>query len=807
MEDFDFKTVWAKSDGKSLLQHLEDCLCIYRDLTHALPLLPILAKSENFFDWLFCAVYMHDWGKAHIEFQKVLGNCKTLHIADSDQGKAHMEFQKVLRKVKNDWHRNRHEFFSVPFVGMLPFSPDENQLITQAITGHHKDFEALSGYLPSKQKIENYGITASGVNPLDFQENLLKKLNIGYLKALKEKFQTIYGQYAAGNRQFEFQGIDFANQPHPVRAHVRPYLDDGTQPDHKEYWQQMLLIGGLKICDHMGSAEIPGIPRLSETHFGFLKQSDYEWYPHQEVCGQTGGNLFLTAPTGSGKTEAALLWARKQFEAGHQGRIFYVLPYTASINAMHRRLVRDFDGDVSPDQSRHVGILHGKLGQYLSAYFENADDPVEKEGHIQKIKEMHRQVVHPLKVVTPFQILKYFFGVKGFEKGLTELAGAMLIFDEIHAYDMQTFAQISASLEWMRKYMGIRVMVMTATLPAFMLEELRRAVGDSETVRADKALLEKFRRHRAGIVEGNIFHQIPSIRNALEDGKRVIVVCNTVANAQAVYQKLADATEENAVLLHSRFTVEDRLAKEKALFEETDTISLLVGTQAIEVSLDIDFDVMFTEPAPLDALIQRFGRINRRREKGICPVYVCREGGENDGYIYPGELVERTLAVLADVSEIDETLLQTMLDRVYPDWPDKKKYDDVRAAFSDSLTRLRPFMRHKESEAEFYKRFNGVPVMPGKFQELYEKRLRAYELIEAEKLFVSLHQGTFSKLRNNGICKKDAAVVEKKGRLKSVPYWLAQCPYDRNLGLLDNDTEDIEIKKDEDSGGSQTAFF
>ena len=124
---------------------------------------------------------------------------------------------------------------------------------------------------------------------------------------------------------------------------------------------------------------------------------------------------------------------------------------------------------------------------------------------LRTIQEIHRQMVHPLKVVTPFQILKYCYGVKGFEMGFAELAGAMLIFDEIHAYDSQTFAQIASSLKWLHQYLQIRVLVMTATLPSFMLRELQEALGNFKVVKADDNCWKHFTRHQVQIKEGDCF--------------------------------------------------------------------------------------------------------------------------------------------------------------------------------------------------------------------------------------------------------------------------------------------------------------
>lgn len=107
---------------------------------------------------------------------------------------------------------------------------------------------------------------------------------------------------------------------------------------------------------------------------------------------------------------------------------------------------------------------------------------------------------------------------------------------------------------------------------------------------------------------------------------------------------------------------------------------LLVGTQAIEVSLDIDYDTIYTEPAPLDALIQRFGRVNRKRQKGLCVCHVFDTQNEKDKFIYNEAVVSRSIEILHKIEEKDEGIihekdLQAYIDKVYPDWEDCQKED------------------------------------------------------------------------------------------------------------------------------------
>src|SRR5262249_8666088 len=119
-------------------------------------------------------------------------------------------------------------------------------------------------------------------------------------------------------------------------------------------------------------------------------------------------------------------------------------------------------------------------------------------------------------------------------------------------------------------------------------------------------------------------------------GMAVLIVCNTVRMARQVQDMLLQLASDDAIsvdLLHSRFTARDRFAKELALSTQMGTQYrqdlnrgyILVATQVVEVSLDIDFDVLLTEPAPLEALLQRFGRVNRGRKRQTSDVFVVAE--------------------------------------------------------------------------------------------------------------------------------------------------------------------------------------
>ncbi len=664
------ESILAKSDGTTLQEHIADCLLVFEQVRQALPVLPEISGLDNFWELLFWAVFFHDFGKMHSEFQK------------------------ELRGQKNYWQQQRHEVYSVAFVEKLNLSEEQKRLIQRAVLAHHKTFDQLLRKHKSEEDLQTelelrwkgdaaYRRAINGRYPLfhpeAFQPNLKYRFPPQAIQQMLALAPELLRRYLS-NGTVQWKEVRIDSLPEPVSTIATTTIQTKLSPTQKEYWQNLLIWGGLKMCDHYGSGKIRTIYRLNETHFRFLddlrnslRQRGHDFYTHQLQCAQAKGHCLLIAPTGSGKTEAALGWLKNQLKA-YNGRVFYVLPYTASINAMYLRLSKAFK-DAQKEQL--IGVVHGKLQQFLASLFEDHSffaAQHDKNSRIKDLSELQHKMIFPLKVATPFQILKHFYGVKGFEMGMTELAGSCLIFDEIHAYDAVTFAQILTVLQFLRRALRSRILIMTATLPTFLLNLLKQALGETNLVKAEENLLKSFTRHRVQLLEGTMEENACLIQQRLEQGQRVIVVCNTVQNAQEIFELIRSwklVEFERMTLLHSRFNGFDRQEKERQAYDEN--TQLLVGTQAIEVSLDIDFDVMFTEPAPLDALLQRFGRVNRKRKKGICDVFVVTRGGPFDFKIYPRQVVERTLEILRQTDVLNETRLQEMLDFVYPDWEANQK--------------------------------------------------------------------------------------------------------------------------------------
>lgn len=763
-----YDEILAKSEPRLTLQeHIDDCLLIWGILQTHFPQISKLQLSYDFWRVLRLAIVCHDLGKGHIDFQK------------------------VLRGESNQWRKQRHELFSLPFIEGMEEDKRIRELIRFVVAGHHKDYDQLwLRYICDFYQSDGDAFGLPGTNGrLDYED---------------EFRQNVHGKLLTQLAADEY-GVQLGKFPvqHPERV-ILSYQGqiNKMNASNPAYFDLLLLFGGLKHCDHLGSARVRELMHISEEQFQFLNQKRTglqakggDFYDHQVACGNVSGNLILTSPTGSGKTESAIIWLRQQMKQFGQGRVFYILPFTASINAMYERLSKDLG-------QAYVGMLHGKLSDYLYDFFDDFQYSLsQKKEKIDALKDKFKTLVTPVKVVTPFQLLKHLFGLKGFEQGLFEMVGSYFIFDEIHAYSPDVFAQIKVLLQYVVKHLHVKVMVMTATMPTFLKKELEEAIGEFTELKASNTLYEQFVRHRLQLHDGLLTNNLDLIRQLLRTGKKVLVVCNTVKNAQLVFNELSGEVE-NAVLLHSAFNGVDRTRHELSLKqgEKDNSIKLLVGTQAIEVSLDIDYDIIFTEPAPIDALIQRFGRVNRKREKGKSPVVVFRESNPTDQYIYPSGIVGLTIKAFEEIiaendGVIDEAQLQHYIDFVYPNWQLKQKeqFDLIYNRLSVSAERLVPMYRSKLGEDDFYKQFDGIKVLPVILQEAYIERLSQFDFIGAESLKVQIRKNKFAQLmrENDQNLQAKAYSFEKKdGSLLEIKYFILTKKYDSELGLLYDQQEE-----------------
>lgn len=433
--------------------------------------------------------------------------------------------------------------------------------------------------------------------------------------------------------------------------------------------------GLLMGADHMASAvgDFHGtIPTLfTKPDVGYYNRKG-ELYPLSLIDSDiTKKHTFVKAPTGAGKTDFLIKRCH--------GRVFYTLPFQASINAMYERIQKDLG-----DRVEDIRLLHS-ISQILI-----------EEKHIIK-KVIQDKFGASIKVMTPHQLASIAFGTKGYEAILFDLQGCDIILDEIHTYS-DIMQSIILKMIAVLNNIGCRIHVGTATMPSALEAAILEILGREQIqyVQLSDVILDSFNRHE--IYKAKVFADLLVIlQQAVGQKKKILIVCNRVANAQAIFDQIEEFYPDiKKMLIHSRFKRGDRNCLEKELkdiYNVSSHACIVVATQVVEVSLDISFDLMITETAPIDALIQRFGRINRKRTTDTIgkykPIYVIAPPEkDSDCLPYDSDVLKCSFEVLPDSgSLLRERDLQLLIDQVYPK---VEMLDiDLDAVFVDGKWRLK----------------------------------------------------------------------------------------------------------------------
>lgn len=584
----------------TLQKHTDDVMKAFERLSQRMNLEGQLKEAVK------VAIFLHDLGKVLPCFQiKYLGN-----------------------RDYRPWdvvHEIPHSLFSI-------FWTDENNL--KKVFGEDYANYILSSvaYHHWKDSFVKF-ISTREESLIRLCEKLKRDWEEPLMKNLLEEFSNSkeYAKFISSNQKL-IEGI--INRRTLDRFVKTPYLFD-YEPSRGEVRKDWILVAGLlQRCDHFASwseteerepTEVEIEPKdKDEIRKGVEKNIGSNAWQFTKLD-LSDKNVILIAPTGYGKTEFAFLWSNGE-------KFIYTLPIRAAVNQIFERAKKLFGGE-------KTGLLHSDADVYL---LKKAPDDVDTI----KTYECSRLLSYPVIISTGDQFFPYALRPPGYEKIFATLSYSRLVIDEVQAYDPKACAIIVKFIEWIHK-LGGKLLLMTATLPEFVKEKIEKIIpkGEREIINIyeeEKEYLQRFFKHKIEIVsieqpklkEKNKPSQFELPEAELEKiisnaarGKRVLVVLNTVRFAQYVYhalkerlQKKNPSLRDNIFLLHSRFTFADRESKEDRLAEQfinpkpvdEKEGKILVATQVVEASLDIDADVLFTEICPFDALVQRMGRVLRR---------------------------------------------------------------------------------------------------------------------------------------------------------------------------------------------------
>lgn len=381
--------------------------------------------------------------------------------------------------------------------------------------------------------------------------------------------------------------------------------------------------GYLHKCDYSASAgNVAEYPNsfLEEALKNLLikwkkENNNTKWNDLQKFALENKNeNIIAIAQTGMGKTEAGFLWMGNT-------KGFFVLPIRTAINAIYDRARKNILNNDKIEEK--IAILHSSSLEY---YLRNISNDMSENEDILNYHTIGRQLSIPINITTMDQIFDFVFKYPSYELKLTTLGYSKIVIDEIQAYSADLLAYLIYGLEKVNEQGG-KIAILTATLPPFIKDLLKKNMDFKEN---ENAFTSDVIRHNLKVINERIssddIYEKYNENKKLNKNNKVLIVCNTIKEAQKIYNQLKGKVDEKELnILHSKFIRKERLEKEEDIIEFGKTYDeeknidkksgIWISTSIVEASLDIDFDYLFTELQDLNSLFQRLGRCNRKGKK------------------------------------------------------------------------------------------------------------------------------------------------------------------------------------------------
>ncbi|MBC8177532.1 MAG: CRISPR-associated helicase Cas3' [Deltaproteobacteria bacterium] len=620
---------WAKttSEGKpgiSVYDHMVNVGCVARCIAETSP--EILDRFQLRSSVVGTLAALHDLGKISPGFQrkckawleengltKIAGNGCWDTGMESDHGKvSHAAIQTFL--VEKGIDRKTAKFVST------------------VLGAHHGRLTPPSdrGYRPQKAISE----TCSSID---------------WDPGRKANAQKIWGRFTESNTSFTFSDTSASLWWLAGLTSVADWIGSDERFFSSENNEHPVNneVAALQALDTIGFRQIEFIRNLSfHDLFHDAEKPEILWVSNEmqekTLAVINGPGVYvIEAPMGMGKTEAAL-WAAYQILVSGKGTgIYFALPTQATSNRMHLRM-NEFVRRISR-ASNASRLIHGNawLMDQTAGLLPAATSPgsVSEDARSGRdwFASAKRALLAPFGVGTVDQALLGVVAAKHFFVRHFALAGKVVILDEVHSYDLYTGTLIDKLITTLEG-LGCTVVVLSATLSGKRRGQIVSHPDDNSN-KAELPYPLITGRHEGNPLEPAAAAP-PTSRtikvdfitaedaakeaiNLAQNGGAVLWICNTVDSAQKQYQRFTGLTQEDfpVGLLHSRFPFwrrEEIEAEWMTRFGKNGATrcgSILVSTQIVEQSVDLDADLLITELAPTDMLLQRLGRLWRHNRK------------------------------------------------------------------------------------------------------------------------------------------------------------------------------------------------
>lgn len=547
-------------DRESIIDHTEK---LYKNFIKLKCIYPNISNL----DWklLELACLYHDLGKMNTKFQNKL--IRKLNELEFKQTSKKNDLMCELNDDFLEIDEIPHGYLSPAF---LPkdklkkiYSEDEMRILYQSIYFHH-----------NREKLDNHDELKVIVK--DDLAKYISDFNYDRIEKI-EKLYPSFSKY--------------------IKLRI-PDVEEDSEETIKKY---IMTKGLLNKIDYSASADIEVEIKnedLFEKTSEFLKKGGFKPNKLQEyMINHQDDNNIIRASTGIGKTEAALFWI-----GNNKG--FFTLPLKVSINAIFDRIIEKIHFS-----KEKTGLLHSDTS---SEYLKRNNNELNME-QVDKTKQLSL----PITVCTLDQLVDFVFKYEGYELKLATLSYSKLVIDEIQMYSPELVGFLIVALKHITE-MGGKFSIVTATLPpilSYLIDEQNIEYNKPDPFYKEVDGQVQLR-HRIKILQEDI--NIEHIKDNYKN-KKVLIIVNTVKQAQKLYDilnnEIKDETSIN--LFHSRFIKKDRTLKEEDILKlgdfNTNDCGIWITTQVVEASLDIDFDVLYTELSDISGLLQRMGRVYRNR--------------------------------------------------------------------------------------------------------------------------------------------------------------------------------------------------
>jgi len=682
----------------------------------------------------------HDIGKACPGFQKrvkELSELTDLQVSVNDQNKPHgfisacvlnRFFTTVLGQIAGGHH------------GIFPRSSD---LRMGRDTLGNNEWEATrNGLLQELAKALNIDIS----NDARYKPDIIDPLTVPLLAGLISVADWI------GSNQDFFPCLNEPRQPpEPVDAKYFEAANDRAEKAlHELGWLPEVIFSEEAPFTHVFSGFMPNSLQISVEDIAIKQVSPYL--------------MIIEAPTGQGKTEAALYAADLALCRGFARGIYIAMPTQATSNAMFKRVLDDYLKHRGHQGKLNLQLVHGnallagmgkvregEISDFKTSNIDTGDKNADTEAQ-SWFTAKKRPLLSPFGVGTIDQSLLSVLQTRHWFVRLFSLAGKVVIFDEVHAYDAYMSTILERLLHWLAE-IDCTVILLSATLPEAKRKALIYAYSgqnSSENKCYPRITLAQARHHinqetnelpvckevpaeDSRCIYLNISQNDPEILageliQKLEHGGCAAVICDTVDRSIKVFQYLqANMNETECLLFHARTLQAWRRKREDEVLRkfgkgnkqpdgsytnpDRPFRAVLVATQVIEQSLDLDFDLMISEIAPVDLLLQRAGRLHRHsrtRPEGLETAQftiLCdgnREGappesfGENIEHIYDRYILLRTWLAIREKAKIEVPVeTEELIEKVYGTDEATCESDWIEA-----LAKAKSDMEHEREESQ-----------------------------------------------------------------------------------------------------------